>query len=399
MNILFLTHRLPYAPNRGDRIRAYYLLREMSKFAEVSLFSLVHDDAEEREAGSVPFARDVSVARVLRWRNLAAGAIRLPTTRPLTHSLLDAPGARAALARKVAAHHFDLVLAYCSGMARFALEPPLQTLPFVLDMVDVDSAKWAGMARDTRGLRRWIYRREAATLGRFEALASRRARCTLVVNARERDALRALAPDARVEIVPNGIDLDAFRPSTPPAADPVVAFAGVMSYAPNHEGVAWFVREVWPRIRAARPEARFIVIGSEPSAEARAWAAADPSIEVTGAVSAVQPHLWRAAVSVAPLHLARGLQNKVLEALAAGLPVVATPAVGEGLPAMASRGCFVADRADEFADRVLHVLAMPPDARRRLAGEALPHDMSWANQLGPLRDLLRRAVTEKSQQK
>jgi glycosyltransferase involved in cell wall biosynthesis len=88
-----------------------------------------------------------------------------------------------------------------------------------------------------------------------------------------------------------------------------------------------------------------------------------------------------------------------LEALAAGLPVVVTPAVGEGLPSMASRACFVAERADEFADRVLHVLAMPPDARRRLAGEALPHDMSWADQLAPLRDLLRRAVTEKSQQK
>ena len=176
MNILFLTHRLPYAPNRGDRIRAYYLLREMSRFADVSLFSLVHDDAEEKEAGNVPFARHVATARVRRWRNVAAGAVKLLSDRPLTHSLLDAPGVRSALAREIAARRPDLVLAYCSGMARFALEPPLRDLPFVLDMVDVDSAKWAAMAADHRGLRRWIYRREAATLGRFEARATTRAR-------------------------------------------------------------------------------------------------------------------------------------------------------------------------------------------------------------------------------
>lgn len=395
MNILFLTHRLPYAPNRGDRIRAYHLLGAMSGFATVSLLSLVHDDEEAAQAQAVPFAQSVVTARVPKLRNYISGAMRLGTRRPLTHSLLSAPEVRTALEQLCRRQRFDLVVAYCSGMARYALEAPLDGLPFVLDMVDVDSAKWTQMADGHRGIRRWLYRREASTLARFEALATRRARCTLVVNGRERDALRALAPEARIEVVANGIDLDAYRPAAPPAADPVVAFAGVMSYTPNHDGVAWFVREVWPRVRAARPEARFVVIGSSPSAEARAWAEADRSIEVTGAVSAVQPHLWNAAVSVAPLHLARGLQNKVLEALAAGLPVVVTTAVAEGVPASAMRGCFTADRADDFAARVLEVLAMPPAARRRLAADALPLDMSWAQQLAPLRDVLRDAAATK----
>jgi len=143
MRILFLTHRLPYAPNRGDRTRAFYLLREMSRFAEVSLFSFVHDDDEQSHCDRVPFARDVTCVRVSRVPNFVRGALRLPTSRPLTHSLLDSGEVRAGLDRMFKDRCPDLVVAFCSGMARFAVEPPLNRCPFVLDMVDVDSVKWA----------------------------------------------------------------------------------------------------------------------------------------------------------------------------------------------------------------------------------------------------------------
>ena len=146
MNVLFLTHRLPYAPNRGDRVRAYYLLREMARVATVSVFSLLHDDDEASRVGQVPFAHDVAGVRVTRLRNLIRGGARISSSRPLTHALLDAPDARDALTQLARATPPDVVVAYCSGMARFALEPPLDTLPFVLDMVDVDSAKWAELA-------------------------------------------------------------------------------------------------------------------------------------------------------------------------------------------------------------------------------------------------------------
>ena len=216
MRILFLTHRLPYAPNRGDRIRAFYLLREMSRFADVSLFSLVHDDEELAKSTAVPFTDDVTCRRVHYLANLARGATRLATTRPLTHSLLDAADIHSGLRELVDRHPFDLVVAFCSGMARFALEPPLVDRPFVLDMVDVDSVKWDQLANVSRGPRRWIYRREARTLRAFERTAATRARATLVVNDRERIALESIAPAARVVVVPAGIDLDAFTPSGPP---------------------------------------------------------------------------------------------------------------------------------------------------------------------------------------
>lgn len=397
MKILFLTHRLPYAPNRGDRIRAYHLLREMSRFADVSLFSLVHDDEEMSHVEGMPFARDVTCRRVRRLPNLVRGAMRLPSDRPLTHSLLDAGGTRAALAAMVQANPPDLVVAFCSGMTRFAIEPPLDGRPFVIDMVDVDSAKWGQLAAAARGPRRWIYRREAWTLRAFEAQAASRARATLIVNDRERIALQTIAPSARVLVVPNGIDLERFEPSDPPIDPHDVIFCGVLDYEPNVRGIRWFAADVWPRVRAAVPDARFRVVGLSPTPAIRQLARHDPSIDVVGPVAAVQPYLWSSAVSVAPLHVALGLQNKVLEALACGVPVVVTPEVASGLTDTILRGCATARDPNQFADAVIRFLRATPEDRQRVAAAARLDTMNWSHQLRDLETILRDAASDRSQ--
>ena len=392
MNILFLTHRLPYAPNRGDRIRAYYLLREMATFADVSLFSLVHDDDEVSQAATTPFAKAVATARVPHLANRVRGSLRLASSRPLTHSLLDAPDARAKIADLVRSRRPDLVVAYCSSMARFAMEPPLDGFPFVLDMVDVDSEKWRTLSERGRAPLRWIYRREAGTLAVFERAASERARMVLAVSEEERDTLRAIAPGANIQVVPNGVEVEQFAPPPDaPPREPLVVFCGVMDYAPNVEGVNWFIEQVWPRIRAARPDARFVVVGANPAAALLRLARQDPSIDVTGRVGDVRPFLWRAAVSVAPLRVARGLQNKVLEALAAGLPVVVTSAVRAGLPDGVDRGCDIADAPDTFVSAVVEVLALPATERRTRAAGSGVRRLGWRDQLASLAALLKSA--------
>jgi sugar transferase (PEP-CTERM/EpsH1 system associated) len=392
MRILFLTHRLPYAPNRGDRIRAYYLMREMSTFADVSLFSLIHDDDEAARVTDVPFARRVAASRVTRLRNIVRGAAQLASPRPLTHALLDAAAAHREVAQLVAAAPPDVVVAYCSGMAKFAMDPTLAPYPLVVDLVDVDSQKWRQLAAETSGPRAWIYRREAATLAAFERLAATRAATTLVVNERERRALQEIAPDARACVIENGIELDAFRPPNPPGASRDVVFCGVLNYTPNEEGICWFAREVWPRVLAAEPAARFVIVGAGVTSTIRKIAAADVSVQVVGAVAAVQPYLWRAAVSVAPLRLGRGLQNKVLEALAAGLPVVVTPAVLDGLPQTARAGCRTAADPALFADALLDLLRSTPETRRREALRAELDDMTWSERLRPLKGIIAAAA-------
>lgn len=393
MRVLVLTHRLPYAPNRGDRLRAYHMLQGLKERAEVELVSLVHDDEEAshvEEARS--FVSRVHTVRVPKLRNHARAALALAGQTPLTHALLDAPGMSEVLNRICARQRPDVVFAYCSGMARFALQAPLDTIPLVLDFVDVDSQKWRDMAAASRWPLSWVYRREAATLGAFEAKAARRSAAALVVNTREAAIARALAPDANVRVLNNGIELSRLDPPGPPENSARVVFCGVMNYAPNDEGMRWFVSQVWPLIRAARHDATLAIVGSDPTAALKVLCADDSSIEVIGRVPDVREWLWGAAVGVAPLHVARGVQNKALEAIAAGLPIVITEAVAGGLPEATAHASSVANTPQQFADHVVKLLALSPEVRRARARSADLSSLTWSRTLEPLWPILAHAA-------
>jgi sugar transferase (PEP-CTERM/EpsH1 system associated) len=259
-------------------------------------------------------------------------------------------------------------------------------------MVDVDSMKWEELAPAERFPRSWILRREARALRAFEADVAARAAACLTVNEREREVLQRLAPGARIVVVPNGIDYAHFAPPAPPAATVDVVFCGVMSYAPNERAALWMAEEVWPRVRAARPDARFIVVGADPTPAVRALEQKHAGIAITGGVADVRPFLWKAAVAVAPIGIARGLQNKVLEAVAAGLPCVVTPAVAEGLPREIRNACPVAADPQPFAERVLAILDMEAQARRSLAARADLTALAWGMRLAPVRALIEAAA-------
>ncbi len=387
MRVLFLTHRLPYAPNRGDRARAFHIIRLLAPRVELEVVSLAHDAEEAAQIDLVTqLGARVSVFRASPWMNRVKALPQLGGPRPLTHMLLDAPGLDNALRSVVADRRPDVVLAYCSGMARFALAAPLDGIPLVIDLVDVDSAKWSALAQRSRWPLSWIYARAACAT--FEQAAALRAQETVVVNEREAALLRAMAPTARVGIVPNGVDLINLRPPAPPTNAPTVVFCGVMDYAPNVEGVLWFARHIWPLIRKTRPDAQFSIVGSNPVDSVRQLHGSESGITVTGAVPDVRPYLWDGGVSIAPLKMARGIQNKVLEALAAGLPSVVTSQVLEGLPADVRPGCSVADTADDFSARTLELLALSGEDRRRRAGQASLSGLSWEEQLAPLLPIL-----------
>jgi polysaccharide biosynthesis protein PslH len=393
LRILFLTHRLPYRPDRGDRIRAYHMLRILAQRSEVHVVSLVHDDAEAAHARDLhTLAASVTVARVSSARRKYSSAlISLFTETPLTHALLDSPTLEPALTRIVGERQPNVVLAYCTGTARFALSPPLQSLPFVLDMVDVDSEKWRALGSTSRPPKSWVYRREARCLAAFETEAALRARVTLVVNQREQAALARLAPHANIRIIPNGVDVAFFRPPAGPSDQPHVVFCGVMNYEPNLQAGLWLIREIWPGVRAAIPQARLMLVGSDPPTVLMSAAARDPSITITGRVADVRPHLWSAAVSVAPMVTARGIQNKVLEATAAGLPSVVTSAVFAGLPSAVHSACRVAGDVGTFVAAIIDLLRQAPENRRARATSADMAALTWEQQLGSLGPIVEHA--------
>jgi sugar transferase (PEP-CTERM/EpsH1 system associated) len=382
LNVLFLTHRLPYAPNRGDRARAYHLLRILRPHARVTLVSLVHDAEEDAHREDLAgLTSSVHTVRVPNVRNLIRSALALPTSTPITHTMLDAPALDRVVDSVLGTAPPDVVLAYCSGMARLALGPRLRSVPMVLDMVDVDSAKWADLAAVSRVPRSFVYRRESRTLRAFERAATLHARTTMVVTDREAETLRTIAPGGHIAVVPNGVDVSGYAPAAPPADSADVVFCGVMNYAPNERAASLLAREIWPTVRRTVPAARLLLVGSQPSALVQSLAAARDGIIVTGAVPDVRPYLWSSAIAAAPLWTARGIQNKVLEAVAAGLPTVVTPNIQASLPAEVARACRVGDDASSLARAITDLLALTPAARRAVAGSADLAGLTWEHQL------------------
>jgi sugar transferase (PEP-CTERM/EpsH1 system associated) len=392
MRILVLTHRLPYAPNRGDRLRLYHVLKHLKPRAHIELVSLVHDREEAAHATEMTDLADrVTVLRVPWLRTRVNGVLALAGETPLTHALLNAPGASEVLGDIVAKRPPDVVYAFCSGVAQWAMKPPLYKLPLVIDFVDMDSQKWRELAAGGRIPLSWIYGREAARLQDFERQVAIKAAACLVVNEREAAIARRITSTANVYSVPNGVEIDGLRPPELPPETNRVVFCGVMNYGPNHSGMMWFVRDVWPLILAARPDATLAIVGADPQRALMRLCAAFPSITITGRVADVRPWLWESAVSVAPLLIARGVQNKALEAVAAGLPIVVTKAVAAGLPALGDAS-LVADDAPTFATAVIEILDISAEARRARALSADLRPLQWQHALEPLWPLLESAM-------
>jgi sugar transferase (PEP-CTERM/EpsH1 system associated) len=327
--------------------------------------------------------RSVTVGRVPRFRNMVRAGLGLVSSTPLTHLLLDTPELAASIDRHAAANRPDVVFCFCTGVGPIALRPSLAGIPMILDMVDVDSAKWLSVAKTSPFPLSLIYKREARLMAQFEVDISTKAARTLVTTSEERLELRKLSSSLDPAVLEVGVDTDYYRrpPDRDRSAD--VVFCGVMNYKLNVEGVLWFATNVWPLVRKEHPSATFTIVGADPTASIRRLALSNTGIRVTGTVPDVRPHLWSASVSIAPLLTARGVQTKVLEAFAAGLPVVVTPQVAKGLPVSVLNRCVVAEAPDSFARAIVTALeSRATDARANV------NDLTWGKQLAPLKSMV-----------
>jgi sugar transferase (PEP-CTERM/EpsH1 system associated) len=307
MELLFLAHRAPTAPDRGDRIRSFHVLKHLAARADVHVVAFDEGPAPRPD---LPLASWTVVPRTKSRARAVAEA--LATGRPVSLTAFADLGMTAALARLP---RVDATYVFSGQMAQHVADG------FVMDFVDVDSAKFAQLAASASGPKKWLLAREARLLATYERATAARASASLFVSEAE------AAVFGRGIAIGNGIDADHFRPgAVPPAVAPgrLVVFTGQMDYQPNVDAVLWFARAVLPKL-----DATFAIVGRAPTAAVRALAG--PRVIVTGEVADTRPWLAAASVCVAPLFLARGVQNKVLEAMAMACPVVATPAAAEGI--------------------------------------------------------------------
>jgi sugar transferase (PEP-CTERM/EpsH1 system associated) len=391
--LLFLCHRIPYPPDKGDKIRAWHILRHLAQSHRIHLGCLIDDPADWAHLPRLAReCADLACFPLHPMRQKLRALLRLPVGEPLTLGYFRSPALARWVARKLARQRFDAVYVYCSAMAPYAARAAAPSR--ILDMVDVDSEKWTAYAAEAGFPARLVWAREGRTLLAFERAAALGFDRTLFVSEAERSRFAALAPESadRTVAVENGVDLAHFAPGlglpSPFAPDEAaIVFTGTMDYRPNADAVLWFAREVLPILRRRHQAARFYIVGANPAPEVRRLAGRD-GIHLTGQVADTRPYLAHAALVVAPLRIARGIQNKVLEAMAMARPVVATPQAFAGVRATPGRDLLVADGAVAMADAAAAVLEGRHSGLGPAARAAMTRGHDWAATLRRLDPLL-----------
>jgi sugar transferase (PEP-CTERM/EpsH1 system associated) len=391
--LLFLCHRVPVPPNKGEKIRAYHLLKRLAARHRVFLGTFLDDPADRPHLSELrdlcAEAKVVELRRgVARLRTVTGLLRREPLTLPYYRSEELAKWVRSVVARE----GIEKALIFSSGMAQYLLHVP--QIASAIDFVDVDSAKWSEYAARRAWPLSALYRREGQRLLQFERRMAARALAASFVTQEEAALFRRLAPECadKIIVVPNGVDSEYFSPvhalaSPYPAGSRPLVFTGAMDYWPNVDAVCWFVREVFPLVRKQAPDVCFHTVGMNPSSAVRKLAS--DSVVVTGRVADVRPYLRHAAVAVAPLRVGRGLQNKVLEAMAMARPVVASRAAATGLAVRPGAEIEVADTAPDFARCVLALLdAASGNALGAAARKRVVSAYDWDANLAPLQRLL-----------
>jgi sugar transferase (PEP-CTERM/EpsH1 system associated) len=395
--LLFLGHRIPYPPNKGDKIRSWNILKYLTRHYRVHLGCFIDDPADEEHR---PTLEDICESckfvrlnpTVSRLRSLSALLSGAPLTLPYFWNADLAGWARELLRRRNIRHIF----VFSSSMAQYAMGDEAEAACRVVDFVDVDSDKWRQYAGAKSWPASWIYGREGRKLLEFERRVAASSHASLFVSEAEAAMFRELAPESadKVGALNNGVDFDFFDPAaaleSPFSGDgDTLVFTGAMDYWANVDAVTWFAREVFPGIRAKRPAAEFWIVGARPAAQVTALDAL-PGVHVTGSVPDVRPYIGYAKIVVAPLRLARGIQNKVLEAMAMARPVVASPEALEGIDTDIGSEIIQADGAAEFVARIIG--QFDDTASGDLIGERararVVNHYGWSSNLEGLKTLL-----------
>ncbi|MGA8148714.1 MAG: TIGR03087 family PEP-CTERM/XrtA system glycosyltransferase [Gallionellaceae bacterium] len=390
--LLYLVHRIPYPPNKGDKIRSYHLLKHLCRNFKVHLGAFVDDPEDWKYAQ--PLMDMVSGEVKLLPLNPAWATLR-STYGLLSGEPLSAPYYRNTKLKNwvdqmIAKRPIRHALVFSSAMSQYVTAYP--NLHRIIDFVDIDSDKWRQYSERKSWPMSWIYQREARALFAFERRIAGTFDASVFVSRTEAELFQHLSPESssRVTFYNNGVDLDYFSPahiydSPYQAGERVLVFTGAMDYWANVDAVTWFAREVFPALRAKFPELRFYIVGSRPPEVVRALAGA--GIVVTGSVPDVRPYVAHAAISVAPLRIARGIQNKVLEAMAMGKPAVVSPQALEGIDAETNSEVLLAVDAAGFISCLAAQLSQPNRAIGEAARRRVESAYSWSNSLRRLDSL------------
>jgi sugar transferase (PEP-CTERM/EpsH1 system associated) len=397
MKLLFLAHRMPFPPNKGDKIRSFNILKFLAKQHDVYLACLVDDVSDLRFIPDIERLTRRLVFERIHPRTKKLLSLRsMLRLRPITIDYFYSKALQSQIDNIIDTVDFDAFICFSSPMAeylyrsRHANNKIRRTLR-VMDLIDVDSTKWKQYAEQSRWLTSYIYRYEAYYLATYEQCIAQYFHHVLVVTEHEKNAFPGGATQ-NLEAMSNGVDLEYFNPNRCleyTSVRPTLVFTGMMDYFANIDGMTWFVEAVFPLVQAAVPDVELLIVGSKPAQEIKRMERLN-GIVVTGYVDDVREYLSRATVCIVPLRIARGIQNKVLEAMAMGKAVVCTPQAHEGISAIPDKEIVVADEAEIFATKTISLLRDKTRTNQigLAARQYVENNYSWDKNMGVLERLL-----------
>ncbi len=395
-SVLFLAHRIPYPPNKGDKIRSYHILLELCAHYDVHLGCFIDDPEDEQYIEKLrPLCASLYCLPVKNSRRYIKAALAFAQAKPITLPLYSSSKLQRWVQQTTERHKIDKIMLFSGAMAQFVVEPQFNSATRVIDFVDIDSDKWAQYAQKKSGIARWVYRREHRLLQRYEIKITHQFDKSLFVSEKEAALFKSLIPPSlatKVNYLNNGVDSHYFDPETvknhpPIQPGPFIVFTGAMDYWANEDAVTWFCDKVWPTLLKQQPALSFMIVGSNPTPAVKQLGTLE-RVLVTGRVKDVRPYIAQAVHVVAPLQIARGIQNKVLEAMAMAKPVVATSMAMEGIPLHTDLAVIVADTAEAYIQACDNVLNNPQQMDIEANRHWIQQQFNWRNTLANLPELL-----------
>lgn len=383
-----MSHRIPYPPNKGDKIRSFHLLKYLAKKNRIFLAAFIDDPADWQYAEKLSEWCEQTHFLELKstlgkFRSLKGFLTGEPLTLPYYYNSDMAAWVSGILAQESVGN----ILVFSSAMAQYAKGERFRDINRIIDFVDVDSDKWRQYAEKKNWPMSWVYRREARQLLSYEREIAASFSASLLVSKMEANLFKELAPESadKITYCSNGVDISEFDPAVDfpnpfPDSGPHIVFTGAMDYWPNEDAVVWFVTEVLPAAKIKWPKLKFYIVGSRPSEKVKSLSK-NSSVVVTGRVPDVRPYIHNATAVIAPMRIARGIQNKVLEAMAMAKPVIVSPMGLEGIDAEHGKEVLIASEAGDYIESLEQVISgdksqLGSDARGKILS-----DFSWENTL------------------
>lgn len=354
MRILCLTSRLPYPPDRGDRLRAFHFIEHLSQEHELTLVSFIADKSEREHVATLEaYCQDVRVLRMSPRLSAMTVTCNVWRREPLQVLYYRLNAMRRLLDELTATITFDAAYVHLFRMAPYIVDHP--ELYRIVDLTDVIS-KEIDLSLPYRGfLSRLIYRLEKPRIARYERWVARTFEETWLISKADQQLLALNCPGANIQVVSNGVDLDQFHPTGQAPQPNCLIFVGHLRVFHNIDAAIHLVRDLLPLVRQQVPDCTLQLVGADPDPLVKQLGR-DPAVTVTGFVPDLNEYLNRSALFVAPLRFAAGIQNKALEAMASGRPVVTTSLINQGLGARPDHDILIADDTETMAQQIVTLL-------------------------------------------